>query len=187
MAEHRGSPYGNDIVQQALRLIALRVEYPNNCNLSDSSIARIVGVKSHETISNWAKKPMDPVSVYHRQMDKGHNRIFSFQDEFIFAGWILDSGKSHHPTTTSDLMDFVEKHFHVRLSPSWISRFLSRQHLSHLKPSSILYHESLNAHAELVKWITTVREILKDKKPHQVFIYLLYLFIHSFNCIESPP
>lgn len=171
LMEHRGTPYDNETVERAMRLLALKQKYPLNCNLSDSSIARMVGVQSHETISNWAKKPMDPASISQRQLDKGHNRIFTPQDELIFAGWILNSNKSHHPSTTTDLMQFVEKNFHVRLTPSWISRFLSRQHLSHLKPSSILYHENLDAHAQLVAWVTEVRKILKNKKPSQVFIY----------------
>jgi transposase len=167
--EHRGTSYPRDVINYALALLAMKKQYPNNCNLTYSAIARTVKVKSPVTIANWERMAMDDVSLYIRRKKKGHNRLFFESEELVIAGWTLDQNKAHLPSTTRELMQFVEKNFEIRLSASWISKFLTRQHLSHLKPSQMLYHENADAHAKIVAWIIYVRNILKNKTPDQVF------------------
>jgi transposase len=132
IGEHRGTSYSLDIVNGALGLLEAKKKYPENRNFSYSNIARLVGVQSHQTIINWEQMPMDDVSIRLRRLNKGHKRICTGQDELIIAGWVLDSNKSHSPSTTRDLMEFVEKNFLIRLTRSWVSKFLSRQHFSPL-------------------------------------------------------
>jgi transposase len=167
-AEHRGTSYPRDVIDYALALLAMKKQYPNNRNLTHSAIARTVRVKSPVTIANWERMAMDDVSLYIRRMNKGHNRLFSESEELVIAGWALHQNKAHLPSTTRELMQFVEKKFEIRLSASWISKFLARQHLSHLKPSQMLYHENTDAHEKIVAWILYVRSILKNKSPDQV-------------------
>lgn len=170
----QGTNYSHETVQQALALLELKKKYPNNVNLSYSNIARLVEVHSHETISNWEKLPMDDISVMTRRMNKGHNRKLSLQEELVVSGWILHQNETHSPTTTNEVKIFIEKFFFIRVSDSWITRFNTRQHFSHLLPSKILYRENMDAREVIEKWIKHIREVLKDKSPDQVSIISYY-------------
>jgi transposase len=137
-ADYRGCGYPKEVVKEALRLLALKKEYPNNINLSYSSIAEQLGVKSHNTISNWEALSMDDDSILSRKKEKGHNRKLSEHDELVIAGFVLDASKTHHPSRSIEVLDFILKRFHVRLSPSWLTRFQDRHHLAKLLPSNML-------------------------------------------------
>jgi hypothetical protein len=176
-ADYRGCGYPKEVVKEALRLLALKKEYPNNINLSYSSIAEQLGVKSHNTISNWEALSMDDDSILSRKKEKGHNRKLSEHDELVIAGFVLDASKTHHPSRSIEVLDFILKRFHVRLSPSWLTRFQDRHHLAKLLPSNMLKHEydtDPSSMEVLVKYIREIRLKLKDKKPNQVYLQFYF-------------
>lgn len=82
----RGKGYSGQQLTDGLMLIELKKKYPYNPSLTYESIAKQIGVQSHNTIRNWAKLPMDDRSRKQRTMKKAHNKKLTDNEEKIVAG-----------------------------------------------------------------------------------------------------
>jgi hypothetical protein len=88
-------------------------------------------------------------------------------DERILAGWAIYRSFFRYPTTTDLLNEFAYKAFKVNLTPTWITNFNNRQHLSLHKSSTFqqgkIDRELVEAGANFLKRIRKM-----NKLPHQI-------------------
>jgi len=182
---YRGSGYPASVIQDAKRLLAWQKLYPRNVNLSYSAIARELGVQSHNTIRNWDNMNMDDWSRMQRRKGKGHNRKISPNDELVIAGYVLDASNNHVPTRTWEVREFILKNYCVHVSPSWVTRFQDRQHLSNVIPSNMLKYEYASPFKVLVDYLVNLRKELQGLHPNQVCLFLLNAVDHLIHALDN--
>lgn len=99
-----------------------------------SSIALQLGISLNRVI-RYLTSDMSWEAVRDREL-RQHHPLLPPEYELVVAGWVVDRDLQHLPTTTWNLQDFVWKVFYIDLTPSWISKFLKRSHLSYQLPSN---------------------------------------------------
>ena len=79
---------------------------------------------------NWDTLDMSKNGIARRAAAKARVRKFSQVEEEILVGWILYQDLAMFSSTTSKFREFVGTYFGKFLNSSYISKFMSRWHLS---------------------------------------------------------
>jgi hypothetical protein len=113
---------------------------------------------------------MDSVSRMIRQLKKGRkNRLLTYKQEKIAAGWVIHRTHTQEPTRTIDLKEFIQSAFNICVSNVWITRFKLRQHLSGRFPSRAMCHEADKGIVELgANFIQQIRDL--HKRDEQIVV-----------------
>lgn len=163
-------------VRYALWLLKLRKEYYEKWGfvpqlLSYRSIAIKVGVFSPDTIMRWAHLDMSEDAIRHRLHLKSAPRKFNDMEEKILAGWVIYKDLTLESSTTQNFHEFAFTHFGKKMSPSYITCFMYKYHLS-LKlvgtaKRSELQEEMIN---EAVNFLETFDMLVKlnNLQPSQI-------------------
>ncbi len=128
----RGSAkqYSIDIAMQLLKQRKMRMKLGLK-RITYQQIADRVGVFSRNTISRWDHKSMSRVEIIRRQRKKWERRRkFTDKDEKIFAGWVVCRDLTNESSTTQKFSSFIFEYFNLKISPSYITNFMYRHHLS---------------------------------------------------------
>jgi hypothetical protein len=94
---------------------------------------------------------------------------FCDANELILAGWIVYRSFFRYSTSTESLERFALVAFDCSLSPSWITKFNERQHLSLQKSSS--FQQGINEESLIedgIKFLERFR--LRKKLPNQIVV-----------------
>lgn len=125
--------------------------------ISKSSVHRIKKM-------NYSKK-----EVGKRKRNMPPRRKLSRKQESVSAGWIIYRCILKQSTTTAKLKKFIYKAFNIDVSPSWISKFLRRRHLSLQDPSTAKGAELMEVkRAEGIKCLEELRSL--KKAPGQIAV-----------------
>jgi len=127
------------------------------------SIASQCGFFSPTTIWRYSRKNMTLHAIRLRQLQKiGNKRIISEEQEEIFAGWVIYRELTHECTTSDAFQEFVSSSFGIRVSASYLTRFMKRNYLSLKLPSNASPKE-LNEEeiSEAVDYLRNLNEFIK--------------------------
>jgi len=127
-------------------LLRKRTEYQKKglripMNLSYRAIAVKVGV-SADSIHKWDGKDMSSVAIAQRAALKAAPKLFTLDEEAILAGWIVYKDLVFESSTTFRFKEFASNHFGREMSPSFVTKFLDRNHLSMKLPGNAKASES---------------------------------------------
>jgi transposase len=114
----------------------LGVSHPK---LSYRSIAKLVGVHSPTTISQWDTKDMTVEAITRRLMRKARRRKLSEKEERILVGWVVLKDLTLESSTSEKIKEFAHNYLHQSISSSYLTSFMKRHHLS-LKLVGMLFH-----------------------------------------------
>jgi transposase len=156
------TPYRSDVIHNALFL--------QKNGIGSGKICKILGVRSRQTISNWSKLDMSEIGIAKRKQNKGFaNRLLTPNQEKIISGWLIIKSILKESVTTLNLRSFVLKEFGQRISSSWITRYMKRNHFS-LKESSIAKGgECIEVKVqEGIDFLKKLRSL--GKQPHQIAV-----------------
>jgi hypothetical protein len=104
-----------------------------------------------------------------RKQKMSPRRKLTRKQESVSAGWIIYRCILKQSTTTTKLKKFIHKAFDIDVSPSWISKFLKRRHLSLQDPSTAKGAELMEVkRAEGIKCLEELRSLKKD--PGQIAV-----------------
>lgn len=136
------------------------------------------------SIRECAKKMNIPKSVIARMKNMDFNakevasrknsspksrRKLSKKQESITTGWIIYRCILKQSTTTIKLKKFIQKAFYISVSPSWITKFMSRNHLSLQNPSTAKGAELMEVKREEgINCLNELRSLKKD--PGQIAV-----------------
>lgn len=96
-------------------------------------------------------------------------RKLSIKDERIVAGWVIYRCILKKDTTTRTIMKFIDNAFHVTTTPSWLSQFMKRNHLSLQNPSTAKGAEIMSTKfEEAVQCLKQIKALNKD--PGQIAV-----------------
>lgn len=122
-------------IQFALKLLEKRKQYKEkyghvHSKLTYNAIANAVGVHSPNTIARWDHLDMSYLAVNTRLANKAAKRKFTIAEEKVLAGWVIFKDLTLESSTTLNFTEFVLTYFGRSVSASFISKFMSRNHLS---------------------------------------------------------
>lgn len=133
-------------VDFALALLKLRREKYEDAGLvvpsrlSFRAIAKAVGIKSPDTIMRWYHGNMSQEAILSRAKMRGH-RKFTDDQELVLAGWVVYKELSNESSTTTKFHEFVGEYFDMKMSPSYVSKFMQRHDLSLKLPGNAKENE----------------------------------------------
>lgn len=154
-------PYPRETIENALFL--LREGY------SVGHCARILGIRSRQTVLNWKNMDMSDIAVERRKEDKVHHRLLSRRKERIVAGWIIFKCILKESATTLDVKNFILENFKVEVSSSWFHYYMKRHHLSLFQPSIAKGAEFMKEKIEeAVHFLDIIKSL--QKRPHQIAV-----------------
>lgn len=131
-------------------------------DLTNTEIARAVGVRSKETIRSWKNLDMSGNARATRLQNRcDAHRILTPSEEQILAGAILYRDLLRLDTTTIRIRKLIFSMFRIDgVYPSYISRFLDRNHLSLRLPTVCHTAERRAASVdELTKYLQEIRSL----------------------------
>lgn len=128
LSPERALDLGIELLRERRLIIANTGKCPRH--LTYRKIAVTVGVFSHVTIANWDHLDMSPDAILERKIAQRKPRKFTTFEETILAGFIIYRDLTYQPTTTGIFREFVYTYFAEYVSPSFITKFMTRNHLS---------------------------------------------------------
>jgi len=112
-------------------------------------------------------------------------RLLKGIEEKIVAGWIILRCILKKSCTTSDLKYFISSAFNVNVLPSWITNFMTRNHLS-LQDASIAKGSEMNEQKfrECVEFLERFRKLTQGKQPRNVAIIDKTKFYYDYHRVR---
>jgi transposase len=163
--KHRGV-YSDEIIRKALRY-KLKFEQGE---ITLKEIAKRVGVRSPQTVSNWFHQDMSKKGVEKRRMNRGHNRKISIEERRILGGWVMEQNLEKKPVTISTTRKFLKKTFGLNVHKSWVTYNMRRleftKHRTHALNKT---RRSPIFGKQLVKFLTRIRRKRKQMKHIMCF------------------
>lgn len=99
-------------------------------NLNWKRISIGVGVHSKATPWRWAHSDMSPTAINERSRNKAHNRLLSWNNENVGAGYLVMRDCQRLDTSTDVSGRFFHGRYNANVTPSWTSKWANRHHLS---------------------------------------------------------
>lgn len=127
-----GKQFKMRVIERALSLLRMRrIARKNGIpTITYQWIADQVGVFSRNTIARWDSRDMSKVAILIRKKRKSNRRKFSDEMESVLAGWVICRDLTQEPSTTNDFSEFAFNFFQTQVTPSFITNFMKRNHLS---------------------------------------------------------
>jgi hypothetical protein len=108
-------------------------------------------------------------------MKGGWKKKFSDEEEKVLAGWVVYKDLTHESSTTEKFHEFAQTYFGKTMSPTYVTTFMKRHHLSLKLPGNAkdteYKHESID---EAVAFLENLELLINayDLEPSQIKVCL---------------
>jgi hypothetical protein len=143
-------------------------------NLTYAAIALKVGIYSPNTISRWDHSDMSLFAINGRLANKAAKSKFSTEEERILSGWVIYKDLTFESSTTFNFSEFVLTYFGRAMSPSFITKFMKRNHLSLKQVGNAKRSELLDSTIDsAVSFLETLETVVSDYhyRPDQIKVF----------------
>lgn len=156
------SQYPDEVYHEALIRFRLHELYPLNHDFGLVSIANELRVP-YSTLHDWyvQRDSMSDEDRRNRHLLDHPPTLLTDYEELLIAGRICHRNLHQKVTSTQDTIDWVQRTWNVKMSKSYLSKFLRRHHLSIRLPSNanVTELDTENSIARGIAFINYVRSL----------------------------